>query len=72
VQVRRWYPRTYKQVWLFAVLGFGVPGFIIWAVVEQQHSLMQALIYAVSVTFFGGLGPSRRLRRRKRASRWVA
>lgn len=65
MQVLRWKPSTYRQVWAYAVLGLGVPGFCIWAVVEQQHSLIQALIYAVFITCFSGLGQSWRLNRRR-------
>jgi hypothetical protein len=60
-RVWRWRPSTYRQVWIFAVLGLGMPGLIIWAVEEQQHSL----IYAVSITFFSGLGQSWQLNRRR-------
>jgi len=45
----------------YAVLGFGVPGFCIWVVVGPQRSLLWALIYAASITLFGGLGQSWRL-----------
>jgi hypothetical protein len=65
MQVLRWKPSTNRQVWAYAVLGFGVPGFCIWALVGQQHSLIQALIYAVSITFFSGLGQNWRLNRRR-------
>ena len=43
VQFFRWKPSTYRQVWLFAVPGFGVPGFIIWTVVGR-HPLYAASI----------------------------
>lgn len=65
MQALRWKPSTHRQVWAYAVLGFGVPGFIIWSVVGQQHFLIEALIYAVSITFFTGLGRSWRLNRRR-------
>ena len=61
MRVLRWQPSSYRQVWIYAVLGFGVPGFCIWAFVG--HSLVEALIYAASITFFIGLGRSRRLNR---------
>jgi hypothetical protein len=65
-QLFRWQPATYGQVWLFAVFGFGVPGFIIWSVVGTQLSWPSAaLSYAASVTFFGGLAQSWRLNRRR-------
>ena len=65
VRFCRWKPSTYRQVWAYAVLGFGVPGFCIWAVIGTRTNwLISSLIYAVSITFFSGLGQSNRLRRR--------
>ena len=64
VRFVRWKPTTYPEVWLFAWLGFGVPGFIIWSVVGR-HPLYAALTYAMSVTFFSGLAQSWRLNRRR-------
>jgi hypothetical protein len=52
-------------VWIFAVLGFGVPGFCIWAFVGS-HPLIDSLTYAVAVTFFSGLAQSFRLGNRRR------
>jgi hypothetical protein len=70
VQFCRWKPSTYQQVWLFAVFGFGVPGFIIWSVIGTQLSWPSAaLSYAVSVTFFSGLAQSWRLNQRRRNGR---
>jgi hypothetical protein len=60
----RWKPSTYRQVWIFAVVGFGVPGFCIWEFVAP-HSLIASLVYAVGITFFGGLGQTWRLNRRR-------
>jgi hypothetical protein len=64
VQFLRWKPSTYVQVWLYAVLGFGVPGFIIWSVIGS-HRLYAAGTYAAFIAFFGGLGQSWRLNRRR-------
>jgi hypothetical protein len=52
VKFFRWKPSTYGQVWLLAVFGSGVPGFIIWSVVG--HPLYEAVTNAASITFFGG------------------
>jgi hypothetical protein len=54
---------TYKRVWLFAPLGFGVPGFAIY--VALGRSLGLALTFAVCITIFGGLAQSYRLWRRR-------
>jgi hypothetical protein len=69
VRAWRWRPSTYQEVWIVAPLGFGVPGFCVSAIVE--HSMTQALVYAVSVTLFGGLGQTWRLNRRSGDSPWV-
>ncbi|HXB46633.1 MAG TPA: hypothetical protein VNW50_02650 [Streptosporangiaceae bacterium] len=66
VQFCLWKPGTYGQVWLFAVLGFGVPGFIIWSVVGNGPGWpYTAFTCAASITFFGGLGQSWQLNRRR-------
>jgi hypothetical protein len=54
VQFGRWKPRTYLQVWLFAALGLGLPGFIIWSLIGSSPPTY-ALSYAGFATFFGGL-----------------
>jgi hypothetical protein len=59
----RWEFRTYKQVWLAAPLGFGVPGFAISVAVGR--SLAPALTYAASITVVGGAAQTYRLRRRR-------
>jgi hypothetical protein len=63
-QFFRWKPSSYGQVWLSAVLGFGVPGFVIWSVVGHRPPYA-GFTYAASITFFGGLGQSWRLNRRR-------
>jgi hypothetical protein len=61
-----WEPRTYRQVWLAAPLGWGVPGFVVVSVVARHWSSPStALTYAVSITLVGGLGQSWRLMRRR-------
>jgi hypothetical protein len=64
-RVLQWEPSTYRQVWVFAVLGLGVPGFCILLAIAESHSLVRALTYAVSATFLGGIGLSWRLHRRR-------
>ena len=64
VRFFRWKPSTYAQVWLFAVLGFGVPGLIIWSVVGH-NPLSSAIPYGAGVTFAGGLAQSWQLNRRR-------
>jgi hypothetical protein len=59
--VLRWRPQTYRQVWIFAVLGMGAPQFCIWAVVRPPHFLIRALVSAASFTFFSGLAGSWRV-----------
>ena len=54
VQFFRWKPSTYEQVWLSAMLGLGVPGFVIWSV--MGHPLYAAITFAASITFVSGLG----------------
>ena len=54
VQFFRWKPSTYGQVWLSAMLGLGVPGFVIWSV--MGHPLYAAITFAASITFVSGLG----------------
>ena len=61
-----WNPSTCGQVWFGAVLGFGVPGFVIWSVLGMhRYWPLPALMYGASITLFGGLGQSYRLRRRR-------
>jgi hypothetical protein len=60
MRVLRWKPSTYRQVWIFAVLGFGVPGFCIWGFVGVLP-LIDSLGYAAGITFFSGLTGSWRL-----------
>jgi hypothetical protein len=69
MQMLRWEPRTYRQIWLWAPFGWGLPGLIIWSVIG--HSLDVAITAAVSLTFFGGLGQCWRLNRRKGDSPWA-
>jgi hypothetical protein len=64
VQFFRWKPSNYAQVWLSAVLGFGVPGLIIWSAIGS-HPLYSGGTYAASITLVGGLGQSWRLNRRR-------
>lgn len=66
VEFGRWKPSTYKQVWLFAVVDFGIPGFAIWSILGTQPWPSTALVCAVSITRFSGLGQSYRLRQRWR------
>jgi hypothetical protein len=54
---------TYKQVWLAAPLGFGVPGFAV--SLAFGRSLVIALVGAATITLVGGLGQSYRLWRRR-------
>jgi hypothetical protein len=63
VRVCRWEPRTYRQVWLGAPLGWGVPGFIIWSVIGHR-SPYESLTYALVIAF-GGLVQSWQLNRRR-------
>jgi hypothetical protein len=65
----RWQPSTYRQVWLFAVLGPGCTGFAIWSVMSwrfHMNWLAAGLTYGVMITLLTGLGQSHRLRRRRR------
>jgi hypothetical protein len=55
--------KTYKQVWLGAPLGFGVPCFAI--SLAFGRSLMIAFVGAAAITLVGGLGQSYRLWRRR-------
>lgn len=64
VQFFHWKPRTYGQVWLSAVLGYGLPGLIVWSVVGR-HPMYAAVAYAAGATFFGGLGQCWGLERRR-------
>jgi hypothetical protein len=59
MRVLRWKPRTYRQVWIYAVLGFGVPGFCIWALFGRP--VVESLIYAATITFATGFARSWRL-----------
>jgi len=66
VQFLSWEPRTYRQVWLAAPFGWGVPGFVGLSVVARHSSWPStALTYAVSITLVGGLAQSWRLMRRR-------
>jgi hypothetical protein len=64
MRVSRWRPSTYRQIWMYAPLGFGVPGFCIRAFLGPQRSLIQAFVYAASLTLLGGLAQSWRFHRR--------
>ena len=57
-----WMPSTYGQVWLVALLVWGVPGFV--AIAAVGRSLVPALVYAATATLVGGLVGSYQLRRR--------
>jgi hypothetical protein len=61
MRVLRWKPSTYRQVWIYAVLGFGVPGFCIWALLGRP--LIESLIYAASIALVTGYVRSWRLNR---------
>ncbi len=64
VQFIHWKPRTYPQVWLYALLGFGVPGFLIWSVLGHQPPYL-SISYAAGMAYFGGLGQCWQLSRRR-------
>jgi hypothetical protein len=70
--VWRWRPRTYRQLWLFAVLALGVPVFIISAALPMQASWLSGAFFSgASAAFFGGLLETWRLYRRRRKARRV-
>lgn len=62
----RWEFSTYKQVWLAAPLGLGVPGFAL--LFAFGRSLVPTLTYAVLITVVGGAAQSYRLWQRKSSS----
>jgi hypothetical protein len=66
-------PRTYIQVWLLAVFGFGVPIFIISFVLTppQTSWLSWTLVPAAEAAFISGLLETWRLYRRRRKARRV-
>ena len=68
-----WQPSTYRQVWIFAPLVYGVPCFCASAVfrvlVQPQRWLAHSLAFAVGMTLALGLWQSWQLHRRRRRDR---
>lgn len=76
VQVFRWKPKSYVQVWLLAVFGSGVPVFIVLSAMYSGAGARElgwgwpvALVQAMALTFVIGLGQSWQLNRRRQQGR---